>query len=115
MKQFLLAVLFISSFNATSNAQTKTALQIKIKLKNSSLLPKRITIISYQPGDEGNGTEQITMAPRAEKTLVFREGTKLYVASTKQVDIVMSGKRIDQDKPFLIVKREDAGGSYPLP
>jgi hypothetical protein len=33
----------------------------------------------------------------------------LYLANSEQVDVVMSGKRIDGGKPFMIVKKDDAG------
>jgi len=49
------------------------------------------------------------MLPKSVKALSFREGTRVYLASSKQVGVVMSGKRIDQDKPFLIVSKENEG------
>jgi hypothetical protein len=38
----------------------------------------------------------------------YRVGTKLYLANSKQVGVVMSGKRIDADKPFWVVSAKDA-------
>jgi hypothetical protein len=112
MKNLLLAIVLIIGVNTISVAQHGEAPLIKIKLKNSSFLPKKITIIIYQPGHEGNGTEQVTMLPKSKKELAYKEGTKIYLANSKQVDIVMSGRRIDQDKPFLIVKKGDAGKTF---
>jgi hypothetical protein len=113
MYKLLFAILSVLFLQTELNAQTEKPRLIEFSLKNSSLLPKKITIISYQPGDEGNGTEQVTMLPKSAKKLTFREGTKVYLADTEQVGVVMSGKRIDQDKPFLVVRKEDAGKTFP--
>jgi hypothetical protein len=48
------------------------------------------------------------MWPGGNKEFSFVEGTKLYLANQKQVDTVMGGKRIDNEKPFLTVIRETA-------
>jgi hypothetical protein len=112
MKKVLLASLMILFLSIVSIAQNTENSLIKIKLKNTSLLPKKVTIVSYQPGDSGNGTEQITMLPKAEKELTYKEGTKIYLANSKQVNVVMSGGRLDQSKPFLVVKRGDAGKTF---
>lgn len=109
MKQIILIFLIISLVNAVCVSQNREIPLIKIKVKNSSLIPKRITIITYQPGDTGNGTEQVTMLPKSVKELAYKEGTKIYLADSKQVEIVMSGKRIDREKPFLTIKKEDNG------
>ena len=109
MKQVLLFLAIIIFFSSVCYAQKNEPATIEFKLKNSSLLPKRITIISYQPGESGNGTESITVSPRAVKNLKFKEGTKIYLANSKQIDLVMSGKRIDSDKPLLIVQKSDSG------
>lgn len=112
MKKVLLAIVLITFVNIVSIAQNSEKPLIKIKLKNASLLPKKVTIITYQPGNSGNGTEQVTMLPKAEKELTCKEGTKIYLANSKQVDIVMSGGRLDQDKPFLVLKKGDAGKTF---
>jgi hypothetical protein len=88
-------------------AQKEEPLLITVKIKNTSILPKKITIISYQPGETGNGTNGFFLMPGSEKKLQFREGTKIYIANSRQVDTVMSGQRIDTAVPFLIVKKED--------
>jgi hypothetical protein len=115
MKKILLAIILITGVNTISVAQHDETHLIKIKLKNPSLLPKKITIITYQPGDGGNGTEQIIMLPKSGKEFTYKEGTKIYLANSKQIDVVMSGKRIDQDKPFLILKKGDAGKTFVYP
>ncbi len=89
-----------------------SARKITIKLRNPSLLPRSITLISYEPGDIGNGTTGCMLAPRGNRKFTFPVGTKLYLADSEQVDVVMSGKRIDTGKPFLTVKAEDAGQAF---
>jgi hypothetical protein len=55
------------------------------------------------------------MLPKSGKEFTYKEGTKIYLANSKQIDVVMSGKRIDQDKPFLILKKGDAGKTFVYP
>ena len=112
MRRIFLTILFLTCLKVVSNAQNTQPATVTVKLKNSSFLPKKVTIITYQPGDTGNGTEQVTMMPKAAKTLSYQEGTRIYLADAKQVGVVMSGKRIDKEKPFLVVKKEDAGKTF---
>jgi hypothetical protein len=91
---------------------TKEDRKITVRLRNSSLLPRKITLISYEPGTIGNGTTGCMLAPKGTKAFRFPIGTKLYIADSEQVDVVMSGKRIDNGKAFLVVKAEDAGQSF---
>ncbi|HEX9955922.1 MAG TPA: hypothetical protein VGA96_01655 [Fibrella sp.] len=81
---------------------------VTFTMHNTSFLPRRIALVSYVPGETGNGTAIFTMGPKGNKHVSFPAGTRLYLATTDQVDVVMNGKRIDNDKPFLIVKKEDA-------
>lgn len=87
---------------------------ITFKLRNPSLIPRKIALISYEPGAGGNGTSIFMMAPKSTSKFTFPAGTRLYLADSEQVAIVMSGKRIDSGKPFLTVKAEDAGKSFPI-
>jgi len=112
MRRIFLTILFLTCLKVVSNAQNTQPATVTVKLKNSSFLPKKVTIITYQPGDTGNGTVQVTMMPKAAKTLRYEEGTRIYLADAKQVGVVMSGKRIDKEKPFLVVKEEDAGKTF---
>ncbi|WP_375446485.1 hypothetical protein [uncultured Fibrella sp.] len=82
---------------------------VAFKLHNTSLLPRKITLVSYAPGETGNGTTGFMLATKGNKSVLFPVGTKLYIANSDQVDVVMSGKRIDAGKPFMVVKKEDAG------
>lgn len=86
-----------------------SARKVAVTLRNPSLLPRKITLISYEPGDPGNSTNGFMLGPKGTRTFRFPVGTKLYLANSEQVDVVMSGKRIDAGKPFLTVKAEDAG------
>lgn len=85
---------------------------VTIQLRNPSLLPRKITLISYAPGEIGNSTNGFMMRPKGTTSFRFPVGTKLYLADNEQVDVVMSGKRIDNEKPFLTVKAEDAGKAF---
>ena len=107
----------------TGATETKSAAQahrqpkntITIRLQNPSLMPKKVALISYEPGEPGNSTNIFTLAPLAgSRAFKFPVGTKLYLANNEQVGVVMSGKRIDSDKPFLIVKAGDAGKAFDL-
>lgn len=88
------------------------ARKVTVRLRNPGLLPQRITLISYEPGDTGNGTTGCMLAPKGTRAFRFPVGTKLYLADNEQVDVVMSGKRIDSGKPFLTVKAEDANKAF---
>lgn len=87
---------------------------VTIRLRNPSLLPRKVALISYEPGETGNGTNIFMMGPKGNKSFRFPVGTKLYTADSEQVDVVMSGKRIDGGKPLLTVKAEDAGKSFDI-
>lgn len=99
----------------TAEASAKAGMSAKkvaIRLRNSSLLPRKITLISYEPGETGNSTNGFMLGSKGNRTFTFPIGTKLYIADSEQVDVVMSGKRIDSSKPFLTVKAEDAGKAF---
>jgi len=90
------------------DAKPAKAKGITVLLRNNSLLPRRIAFISYRPDEPGNGTEIVTMWPFAVRKGRYPVGTKLYLANSGQIDQVMSGQRIDSDKPFLTVGKGDA-------
>lgn len=92
----------------------KTSGLVSFRLHNTSLLPRKVSLISYAPGESGNGTQLFTMLPKASRTLSFPVGTRLFLANSDQVDIVMSGKRIDSGKPFLTVQQGDAGKAFDI-
>lgn len=107
MKKQILTSIIFTFFSIFALAQEGEPTFIKIKIKNNSFLPKKCTLISYTPGDQGNGTQGYWLLPKGSKEFSFKEGTKIFLANQKQVDNVMAGKRIDTDKPFLIVKKEN--------
>ncbi|MFC4262958.1 GIN domain-containing protein [Ferruginibacter yonginensis] len=104
----------IISKTTASNTPTTTVVTpngsdglVNIYLKNNSLLPKKPTIITYEPGNTGNGTNGFFLMPGQRKKLRLLVGAKVYIANNNQVATVMSGNRIDNEPPFLIVKKED--------
>jgi hypothetical protein len=102
------------AFAQEKAVQSKQNTEVAFTLRNASLLPKKITLVSYSPGETGNGTYGFVMMPKGNKRVYYAVGTKLYLADGKQVDVVMSGKRIDASKPFMIVKAEDANKSFDI-
>jgi hypothetical protein len=74
---------------------------VKIYLKNNSLLPKKVALISYTPGVQGNATRIFVIMPFCKKKFVFKTGSKLYLANDKQVGVVMSGRSLLNDTEFL--------------
>lgn len=106
MKQLIIICAF---FVANSlSAQTGESKLIKFYLKNAALLPKKVTLISYSPGVTGNATYGYILFPGIKKAVSYAVGTKLYLATSKQVGVVMSGNRIDKDQPFLVVSASNA-------
>jgi hypothetical protein len=71
MKSILTLAFFLFSF--ASFAQSSDV-AIKFKFKNSSILPKKLTLISYTPGDNGNGTQGFWMWPGGTKEFSFKAG-----------------------------------------
>lgn len=85
---------------------------VSFKLRNNSILPKKVAFVTYEPGQTGNGTNIFIMGPYGTSRRRLPIGTKVYLADNAQVDIVMSGKRLDSGKPFLTVTKEDAGKTF---
>ncbi|AQG79159.1 hypothetical protein [Spirosoma montaniterrae] len=96
------------------NSTPDASLRVTVRLRNPSLLPQKVAIISYEPGETGNSTQIEVMAPRVSYRHTYPVGTKVYLADNEQVNTVMSGKRIDSDKPFLIVKEGDKGKTFDI-
>ena len=88
--------------------------KIKFSLRNNSPLPRKYTIITYQPSDNGsNGTQGFVLMPTFSKDFQLEVGTRLYVADSDQVDTVMGGQKLS-GTPFLTVKAEDSGKIFGL-
>lgn len=111
----LLVVLFVS-FSATFG-QGKPAKNepetIKVIFKNNSILPRKYTIVSYSPEQDGNSTNGVMMMPNGTKEFEVSTGTKFYLADSQQVDVVMSGNKLT-GKPFYVAKAEDNGKTINL-
>jgi hypothetical protein len=111
--RFLLFFIFGLSF-LFSNAQNNSPEGVEIRIRNSSLLPKRITVISYQPGDSGNSTSGIFLLPGFSRKFTFEVGTKVYLANADQIGQVMGGNRIDGEKPFIVVDKASNGKTFDI-
>lgn len=112
MKQLIIiCAFFIANALSAQNGESKL---IQFYLKSATLLPKKVTLISYSPGVTGNATYGYILFPDIKKSVSYTVGTKLYLATSKQVGVVMSGNRIDTDKPFLVVSSSDANKLYKI-
>lgn len=80
--------------------------KVQFYLKNNSILPKKVTFIIYQPQQEGNNTLVKWFLPFQKVKFELPVKSKIYMASDSQVNTVMQGKRIDNDKPFLSVDKK---------
>jgi hypothetical protein len=85
---------------------------VRFKLRNNRVLPTKLSVISYRPDEQGNGTTAFVMMPYGTRTYRFPIGTKVYLATQEQVNTVMSGVRISDQPPFLLVKKEDNNKTF---
>jgi hypothetical protein len=108
MKKYILS-LVISLVALVALAQADSNKRIGVKFRNATILPKKIVFISYEPNTTGNNTTISVLMPFCSKRFRFKQGTKIYIANAEQVNKVMGGKRIDNETPFLIVKKENRG------
>lgn len=88
--------------------------EISLRFRNNSLQIRKVALISYKPGETGNGTVIFTLAPYAVSRQNFPVGTRVYLATAEQVNSVMSGSSIISSKPFLVVKPTDFGKTINL-
>ncbi len=113
MKKYILGFI-ISLVTLFALAQEDSSKRITIKFRNASVLPKKMVFISYEPNTTGNSTTISVLMPFCSKRFRFKQGTKLYIANSEQVNTVMGGKRIDNETPFLIVKKENKGKTFDI-
>ena len=106
-KSILLTAICIMAISFSLLAQEQNNQKVKVIFKNGTWLPKNFTVITYTPGETGNGTNGYWLVPGFKKIVTYKVGTKVYLANQPQVNTVMSGKRIDNDTPFMIVKESD--------
>ena len=92
MKKIIIsaALSFIMLFAFCQNTKTPN---VVFYLKNTSLLPKKITVIAYQPNETGNSTNGFFIMPGQKKKVEYTAGTKVYLANRKQVNVVMGGRQ----------------------
>lgn len=119
MKRIIFAICLFIMTGFVCKAQTneyekKSQKTISFKLKNNSLLPFKVTLISYRPDENGNGTSGFMMGSYGTKLFRFPVGTKIYLANSKQKNTVMSGAGIKDQPPFLTVKAGDEGKVFPI-
>ena len=87
---------------------------VSFRLKNLHALPVKFTLVSYNPYSEGNGTVSFMLIGLGTKKFRFPAGTRIYMATSEQVNTVMSGATIINQEPFLEVKNEDAGKTFTI-
>lgn len=92
----------------TESSKVEKIPTVKVRFRNNSIVFRHVTIITYFPAQEGNSTEGVLLAPYTGKTKTYEVGTKIYFANSKQVDTVMSGKKLE-GVPFMVIKAEDEG------
>ena len=104
---------YVFTCQAQKNTWTDKPNSVTIHLKNNSILPKQITLVSYFPSDSGNATTGFFIMPFASRKYTFTNGTKIYLAKKKQVDTVIGGGKLTTE-PFLTLKQEDDGKSFKI-
>ncbi len=114
MKKQLLTLALIISLGVCSSvfAQDKPK-SITVTFKNNSLLIRKYSFITYAPNETGNGTTADYMLPYTTKEFKVVPGTKFYLASQKEVRVVMGGNKLN-GMPFYVAKIEDNGKTINL-
>ena len=87
---------------------------VSFRIKNKHALPAKFTLVSYRPDMEGNGTVSFILIGLGSKKFMFPAGTRIYLATSEQVNTIMSGATIINQEPFLVVKNEDAGKTFTI-
>ncbi len=80
---------------------------VKFRLRNNSMMPTKLSVISYRPDENGNGTNAFYLVPYGSRSFTFPVGTKIFLATQNQVNTVMSGASIANQSPFLVVKKDN--------
>lgn len=80
----------------------------QISLRNNSWVLRKFTIISYPPGNTGNNTVVMWLGPGMRRSFQFAGGTRVYAATRRQTEVVMSGRPL-HDRPLLVVSCNDDG------
>jgi hypothetical protein len=112
-KTSFIAFISICIISYTSTFAQEKPKKVTVNFKNNSIFPRKYTIVAYSPNSEGNATIGCFILPMGTKKITDVVGTKFYLADSKQVDVVMSGKKLS-GTPFYIAKAEDNGKTINL-
>ena len=104
--------LFGNSEEMTVTVKNTAIEFVRFKIRNNSVLPTKLSVITYRPDEKGNGTTVFVILPFVTKTYSFPVGTKIYLATQEQVNTVMSGKGISDQPPFLLLKKKDHNKTF---
>lgn len=104
IKLFVPIVSFLILISATVFGQNSN---IKIKFKNNSYLPHRYTFVIYKANQKTNATIGKFLGPNTIVIFELTEGSKVYLADSKDVDMVMSGNVLE-GPPFYIVSKSSS-------
>lgn len=124
-KYSAIALLLLSFSYTTSNANSQAiphqtvnvtvdSSKVHFYLRNNSILPKKVTFIIYQPQMEGNNTLVKWFLPFQKIKFDLSLKSKIYLATDSQINTVMQGKRIDNNKPFLSVSEQMSNSTIRL-
>ena len=97
-----------------ASAPRREAGSVTLHFRNNSLGFRKVSLVSYQPGETENGASIFTLAPYAATRRSFPAGTRIYFADGKQVDQVMGGKSISAQEPFLVVQQGQHGETFDI-
>lgn len=90
------------------NSTSQRTQLITLNFINDNASSQQFTLISYAPGESGNETNGFSLAAKERKEKQYVVGTKVYLTTKEQIDLVMGGKAL-QGKPFLTVQASDEG------
>lgn len=113
MVRQILGLLLVPVYMAGVVPEKGNPCSARVALRNNSWLIRKFTIVSYPPGEKGNNTVVMILGPGMRRSFQFAEGTRVYAATSRQTDVVMSGKPLN-DKPLLVVACKDDGRIVPL-
>jgi|LakMenEpi03Aug12_release.lakeMendotaPanAssembly.Ray.scaffolds.fasta_scaffold65126_2 hypothetical protein len=107
MKASLILLHTMILFGLTNLSAQSDSKTVNILFRNNGILPRKFSFITYSPGDSSNDVFADFIFPGFSKKLKLKPGTKVYLANQKEVNSVMSGKKIDTQKPFYTVQATD--------
>lgn len=99
--------------HASEKKKSDSQREISVRFRNNSFWFRKVAVISYWPGETGNGTEVVWVVPFGVFRRRFPIGTRVYLADDAQVQTVMSGRRLT-GPPRLTVAADDEGLTFPV-